>query len=415
MAFTKAKKEVRFSKISVQGKEKSGKTTTAAELAIYLAKKHHQGKPVAFLASEPGIDFVIEFFEKEGIELLAERSRAFVTLKNSIGEAVKAGAGVLLVDSATAFWQEAVKAYKEANNITRKLKPFEYTPIKEKWRLFTDQFVDAKLDIIVCGRLGYEYEDLEDADGNKEMTRTDTKMKTEGDFNYETDLIIEMTSRPDPEAGNAVNIGNGNKKKLRRTFKANNLHIATVKGCRVWALNAQSFEFKAKAAYQVGDALKVGACFAPYFDFLKSGPGEGNVVDPHSSKTEFAEESGKREQGRTRAVIALEEIKGALACVFTADTGKDAAAKKEIINEVFGTHSWTAVEKLHLEALEWGMRVCRKLKQLVIDNPPTDRDSLLKLTQQAKADLKFEDSLFVTAEDAKPTAQPAEQTEDIPF
>lgn len=65
------------------------------------------------------------------------------------------------------------------------------------------------------------------------------------------------------------------------------------------------------------------------------------------------------------------------------------------------------------------MRVCRKLKQLVIDHPPADREALLTLAQQAKSDLKFEDSLQITAGDIKPGPQPvvvaAEQTEDIPF
>lgn len=392
MAFQKAVKQAKYSKISVQGKEKSGKTTTAAELAIYLAQKHHTGKPVAFLASEPGIDFVIEFFEKEGVELLAERSRAFITLKNAIPEAVKAGAGVLLIDSATAFWQEAVKAYKTAKNISRKLKPFEYTPIKEKWREFTDQFVDAKLDIIVCGRLGFEYEDLEDEDGNKEMTRSDTKMKTEGDFNYETDLIIEMTSRPDPGAGNAINVGEGSKKKLRRSFKASNIHIATVKGCRVWALNQQVFEFKAKAAYQVGDAAKVGACFDPYFNFLKLKGGDGNVVDKHDSTSEFsAAEDGRAYAAKSlRRDKAFENIKGALSCVFTAATGKDAAFKLEIINSIFGTHSWTEVERMEPEALEHGARVSLRVKDFCVSNQPQNRDSLLVAVEQAKAEIRDE-------------------------
>lgn len=394
MAFVKAKKEARFGKVSVQGKEKSGKTTTAAELAIHIAKKYHPGKPVAFLASEPGIDFVIEFFEKEGIELLAERSRAFITLKNCIPEAVKAGAGVLLVDSATAFWQEAVKAYKEAKNITRKLKPFEYTPIKEKWRLFTDQFVDAKLDIIVCGRLGYEYEDLEDADGNKEMTRSDTKMKTEGDFNYETDLIIEMTSRPDPDAGNAVNVGKGDKKKLRRSFKASNIHIATVKGCRVWALNQQAFEIKAKRAYEVGDADKVGKLFAPYFDFLKSGTGTGNVVDAHDSRSEF-EGSGEGSDWHRQKLIAVEEWDAVFQIMLPGQTAKEKNLRALIGREVAaGILSRTAFEGQSIDDLRFQVLVLKKLLGRVESGAASldieKKDALIEQIGFARKDAAFD-------------------------
>lgn len=394
MAFVKAKKEARFGKVSVQGKEKSGKTTTAAELAIHVAKKYHPGKPVAFLASEPGIDFVIEFFEKEGIELLAERSRAFVTLKNAIPEAVKAGAGVLLIDSATAFWQEAVKAYKEAKNITRKLKPFEYTPIKERWRLFTDQFVDAKLDIIVCGRLGYEYEDLEDSEGNKEMTRSDTKMKTEGDFNYETDLIIEMTSRPDPDAGNAVKVGKGDKKKLRRSFKANNIHVATVKGCRVWALNGQAFEIKAKSAYEVGDADKVGKLFSPYFNFLKSGSGEGNVVDKHDSRSEF-EGNGEGSDWHKQKQIAVEEWDAVFQILLPGQTAKEKNLRALIGREVAaGILSRTQFESQTIDDLRFQVLTLKKILKRAEDNPSfldlEKKTELLAVIEQARKEAGFE-------------------------
>ena len=89
-------------------------------------------------------------------------------------------------------------------------------------------------------------------------------------------------------------------------------------------------------------------------------------------------------------MIALEEIKGALSCVFTADTGKDAAIKKEIINAIFGTHSWTAVEDMGIEALEWGMRVAVKMKHLAITHRPEDRDALLRLVEQAKDEVRDE-------------------------
>src|SRR3954463_9402605 len=103
MAFTKAVKQAKFGKISIQGREKSGKTTTAAMMAIYLAQKYHGSKPVAFLSSEPGVDYVLDMFAEEKIEVLADRRSDFIALKQSIPDAIKAGAGTLLIDSASTY------------------------------------------------------------------------------------------------------------------------------------------------------------------------------------------------------------------------------------------------------------------------------------------------------------------------
>jgi AAA domain len=416
MAFQKATKQVAFAKVSFQGKEKSGKTTTAAQTAIYLAKKYHPGKPVAFLASEPGIDFVLDMFQSEGVELLADRSRAFVALKNSIPEAIKAGAGVLLIDSATAYWQEIVKAYRVANHIKGKLQPFHYTPIKEQWREFTDPFVTAQIDILVCGRLGFEFEELEDKDGEREVSRTGTKMKTEGDFNYETDLIVEMTSRSDEFAGNATKAKIGKRTKLVRSFSSHKVHVASIQGSRIWALNGKSFQFQAKDAYAVGDSMKTGACFAPYFDFLKQGGGSGTVMDNQSSVTLFDSANSRDfQQIRQRKEIALEEIKNSLSCVWSAATGKDATVKLEVINALFGTHSWTAVETMHVDVLEKGAQVCRRMKNLALSSMPADREALLSLVKQATDEIDDEIANPPLVEGDLLGAMSAGRSESVPF
>jgi hypothetical protein len=391
MALIKAVKQVKFGKVSVQGKEKSGKTTTAAMLAIDVAKRYHPGKPVAFLSSEPGIDYVLDMFAAEKVDVLEDRRAHFNALREIIPDATKNGCGVLLIDSATKYWQELVKAYKAANKIKGRMLPFHYNPIKEQWAEFTDQFVPAKLDIIVCGRLGYEYEELEDAEGEKDTRRIGTKMKTEGDFNYETDLIIEMEKRDDDQVNAvAVNLKGKSKKKLVRTFEHRSVHVATVHGSRVWALNGQSFKFPAESEYKVGMAANVGSCFAPYFEFLKANPGTGDVVTHGTSKGLFERDGEGWQQKQNRRVKACEEIKGALSCVFTADTGKDAATKKEIINALFETHSWTAVEQLDPEALEYGAQVCRRMKGLALIQMPKDRQELLNLVKQAKDEIHDE-------------------------
>jgi len=66
------------------------------------------------------------------------------------------------------------------------------------------------------------------------------------------------------------------------------------------------------------------------------------------------DDAGRKDffQQQRRREIACEEIKGALGCVWSAATGKNAAVETEVINALFGTHSWTAVEKLPPDVLE---------------------------------------------------------------
>ena len=95
------------------------------------------------------------------------------------------------------------------------------------------------------------------------------------------------------------------------------------------------------------------------------------------------DDAGRKDffQQQRRREIASEEIKGALGCVWSASTGKDAAVKTEVINALFGTHSWTAVEKLPPDVLEDGAKVCVRMKNLAISQMPLDRVRVLRLSR----------------------------------
>jgi hypothetical protein len=67
-----------------------------------------------------------------------------------------------------------------------------WQPIKSEWKRLTDLYVMSDLHIILCGRAGWEYDFTEDEEGNKELLKTGTKMKTEIEMEYETSLLLEM-------------------------------------------------------------------------------------------------------------------------------------------------------------------------------------------------------------------------------
>src|SRR6266704_5628558 len=103
--FTVAQREVGFVKASLYGPSGTGKTTLLAMLLLYLSKTYHNSATVAWIASEKGVDFVIDFFKLEGVPLLVSRSRSFVDLKNAHAEALKEGCCGLGIDSTTHFCQ----------------------------------------------------------------------------------------------------------------------------------------------------------------------------------------------------------------------------------------------------------------------------------------------------------------------
>ena len=112
MPFKPATKEVGFVKGSMFGPKGTGKTTLLAMLLIHLSKTYHNSAPVAWLASEKGVDFVLDIFKAEGVPLLLNRSRsAPYDAKNYVAKlarwlrrAVKAG---LDNQAASAVWDAA--------------------------------------------------------------------------------------------------------------------------------------------------------------------------------------------------------------------------------------------------------------------------------------------------------------------
>src|SRR6266481_7414785 len=96
--FTAATKEIGYVKGSLYGIPGTGKTTVMAMLLLYLSKTYHNSAPVAWLASEKGVDFVLPFFAAEGVPLIISRSRSFVDLRAAARDARNAGACAIGVD-----------------------------------------------------------------------------------------------------------------------------------------------------------------------------------------------------------------------------------------------------------------------------------------------------------------------------
>ncbi len=201
--FSKAENTSAYLKMGFMGKPGSGKTVTASLVTIGLVQMMRQrglaagGRPVYFLDTEGGSDWVAPRFAEAGIPLFTAKTKAFSDLLIAMPEA-ETNASLLLVDSLTHFWVELCDAYMKAKTDRfgkprTKLQFEDWAYLKAQWRLFTDAYVNSNLHCIVAGRAGYEYDYVvDDETGKKNLEKTDIKMKAESDMGYEPSMLVLM-------------------------------------------------------------------------------------------------------------------------------------------------------------------------------------------------------------------------------
>src|SRR5258706_5031759 len=113
--FAKAENTSSFLKMGIMGFAGSGKTYTATSIAIGLHKLAGVRKPIFFLDTETGSDWVKPRVEAASVELFTAKTRAFRDLLEAVPDA-EASASLLLVDSLTHFWVELTDAYMKKKN-----------------------------------------------------------------------------------------------------------------------------------------------------------------------------------------------------------------------------------------------------------------------------------------------------------
>src|SRR3954471_2366820 len=198
-----------YLKASLTGFAGSGKTRTSAEIVIGLVKLMQElrltaaEKPVYFLDTETGSDWVKKLFDTADIKLAVAKTRSFADLVPAITEAQHNGSA-LIVDSATHFWKELCETYQRAKaqeyrRSTYRLQFQDWGFLKGEWAKFTEIFVNSPLHIVLAGRAAYEYDYFEDDDGKKQLEKTDVKMAAEKDTAYEPSLSILMERHTDME------------------------------------------------------------------------------------------------------------------------------------------------------------------------------------------------------------------------
>jgi len=193
-----------FLKMGLMGFPGAGKTFTATVVAIGLVKLaqkmnlSYATKPMFFLDTEAGSDWVLPRFKEAGIPVHTSKTRAFKDLCAAVDEA-EANASLLLIDSATHFWREFCETYvarkaAQLRKPTYRLQFADWAFLKGEWGKFTDRYVNSKLHAVLAGRAGYEFDFREDSEdpSKKNLEKTGVKMKAETEMAYEPHLFVLM-------------------------------------------------------------------------------------------------------------------------------------------------------------------------------------------------------------------------------
>ena len=349
-----------FLKMGLFGPNKSGKTWTAALVAIGLKKHLGLTGSIAMFDTEGGSEFIAPLVKKEtGVDLMGYKGHSFDDLITLVKECVDEKAPIFIADSATHVWKEICQAaLKKINEqLVRsnrhpksRLDMQDYGPIKEVWSAWTNLYVNAPMHMIVCGRAGFEWDhEWNEERGKNELVKTGTKMKTEGEFGYEPSLLVEMDRVQTEE------------RKKGKGKKRAHLHQATVVGDRFNVIDGSvaldpDFEF-----------------FLPHIKMLT--PGSHTAIDTTIKSDLPIGVDGNPEwhNERRQRTILSEEIQGILVEAYPGQGAKEKQAKARLLANAFGTHSWTKIsESLPSTQLRIGLEHLKAALATVAEPAPAE-------------------------------------------
>lgn len=346
--FAPAENTSAFLKSGFMGFQGSGKTKTASLLTIglvlHMRKLGIDGadkKPVFFLDTETGSDWVKPDFDEMGVPLFVSKTRAFADLVGAIEEAKK-HASALLIDSASHFWKELCDSYRRAKmkhlkTTSYRLQFQDWAQLKgeQGWQQFTDSFVNSPLHMIVAGRAGYEYDYFEDDDGKKQLEKTGVKMKAEGEFGYEPSLLVQMEMKQRIE-GKAVD---------------DVWREAHIIKDRSTLIDGKTFSFRTHdddGARHSTEQL-VRSTFAAFYPHIKRLNLGGKQLGVDVSRTsEHMIPAERKDWSSTQRKVVVAEIEALLFDAHPGQTKEDKIGRAALVRKHFADDemTWTRIEEM---------------------------------------------------------------------
>jgi hypothetical protein len=352
--FKPAENRQAFMKIGIQGFPGSGKTYTAALIAKGIYESLKNPKPVAFIDTESGSDFLVPKFKEWNIPFVVVKTRAFVDLVVGVRQA-EAHASVVIIDSISHFWKEIQDGYKKSKVVealkkknksekeieegfaagkfkpVSKLTMYDWGPIKDQWATYTELYMKGHVHIVMCGRASWEYENAEDEDGNKTIEKVGTKMTVEKDLGYEPNLLLEMV-------------------KEKRDNRDGRIEA------KLW--DHVCYVLKDKSTLLEGKTFvdPTFEAFRPHFNYLNIGGDHVSIESTKDSSGVFAKDSNDNvHEMRKKREILVEEIEGELMSGFPGQSADEKKTRTDLIFEVFGTRAFAALAEMYPENLKAGL------------------------------------------------------------
>jgi hypothetical protein len=333
--FTKLENTKPFLKMALEGFAGSGKTFTAAQIAIGLHKYINSTLPIVWYDTERALKALKPYFDKVSIEILTRESRSLADLNRTIDLCCQGASQILVIDSITHVWEAFIEAYKAEKR--RSFIQFQdWGVIKPKWKKeFSDRIVMSNLHIIFTGRAGYEYEnEINETTGKMELIKSGIKMKVENETEYEPDIVVLLTKSKELK---------GNKLQIFRT--------AEILKDRTNTIDSKTFPNP-----KFND-------FFPAIEILLNGCARESIIE--ENKDEFATFEENHHKSKQQREILLEEIKGIFNELFPGKSSNFVSIKTEVSYEIFRTRSWTAIENMSLNELEMGFSRLSLSKPLI--------------------------------------------------
>lgn len=328
--FTPIENDQPFLKLAAQGFAGGGKTFTLALIAAGLHKRIGSTKPIVIFDTERSSKFLRAFFAERSIPVLVKKSRSLKDMKDTIVRCEQGAGDILIIDSISHVWENWIEEYKAAKKITD-IQFQHWGQIKPVWkRSFADPFVTSAVHILMTGRAAFTYgKETNEDTGRKELVTTGVKMRVEGETAYEPDLLIEM-------------------QRIETMGRDGSRHV--------WR---EAVVLKDRSTLTDGKTLGPNPnyeSFSPVIEYLLSD------VAPHREERqgddrELVEKQDEKDRRRTDRAIAIEEIEAALKSGAPSRSDADSQWRLDVMQDCFGTRSWTKVGVLDLDKLRAGLKV----------------------------------------------------------
>ncbi|MGO9073862.1 MAG: hypothetical protein ACLPLR_06095 [Terriglobales bacterium] len=321
-------------KASVDGPNGAGKSALCCRLAIGISKELCNSAPVLVADSEERYRFYKHtMFDPEGTPLIRMPGDTLIGVQRAIEAVEKQGACVFIGDQLTTPWKEGLQSFSESDGF---LSFEKRAQLMAQWLPIVQRFRYGKFHAICAGRIGFEWENLEDDRGRRRLTQGNSKFNAGGseNFGYEADLELEMSRRKRRVLT------------LLRGKTSMEYVCQVIKDAAAGLLNGQEFVFQGQQGlYKAGDYQAVFQSFRPYLDFMRqiAAPEPSAETTRQlliSGKTPWAAAQSEREK-------LLEEIENDLGFCFPGGAGQSKVAdafRKLTLEYLTGSHAWSRIK-----------------------------------------------------------------------